>query len=64
MRQIFTFVRMGWWNIIQARMLHRSNLIIRERNQFFYSIETIQSTKLITVQLVLSLELVSVTHGA
>ena len=47
MRQIFIFVHMGWWNIMQARMLHRWTLIIGESNQFFCSTEIIQPNKVI-----------------
>ena len=26
MRHMFTFARVGWWNIIQVRMLHRNSI--------------------------------------
>ena len=34
MQQVFTFAHVGWWNIVQVRMLHRANTVTSSNHQF------------------------------
>ena len=45
MEQVFTFARVGWWNIAQVRMLHRHFIFLGNINLFLKLTGTFRSIK-------------------